>query len=156
MWWRLSPISGLEDFAKTRSGERFDVAMAILVFEHIQDLNAALHDTNLILEIGGQFYLIICDKDYGLSNNKEIRSGQHVSAEIIQNLEDEAVKVKTARDLGDGIQSVMYDIFRPIEKVRVAAKANGFELIAEKTLMTPTAPALPMFYVLNFLKKVNV
>lgn len=148
--WARSIVSTFEDFAKSK--ERFDVAIAILVFEHIQDLNSAFHDVNNILETGGKFYLIIGDKNYHLSNDKNIRANHHISAEIIKELGDGAVETKTIRDLGNDIQSVMYDIFRPIGKVREAAKINGFKLINEKMLMTPTSVSVPMLYILDFLK----
>ena len=149
--WATSIVATLSDFAKN-STETFDLAIAILVFEHIQDLNTAFRDVNRLLENKGRFYLFICDKDFSLSNDKELRSARTESAEIVKDLGDGAVEVKTIRDLVDGSQSVMYDIFRPLESVKLAAKTSGFKLLAEKPLMSPTSVPVPMMYVLGFEK----
>ncbi len=128
------------------------MAIAILVFEHIQNLREAFGDVNKLLRTGGQFYLIVCDKDYSVSNDKELRSAGFVSTEIIKELEGDAVETKTVRDLTDGSSSVMYDIFRPVEQVREAAKTEGLTLITEQALLSSTATPVPMLHVLVFTK----
>lgn len=149
--WATSIVSTLSDFAKN-SGEKFDIAIVILAFEHIQDLGSAFREVGKLLENGGRFYLIITDKDFHSSNDKEIRSKQFVSVEVIKDLGEGTVETRTIRDLGDGKQSEMFDVLRPIAQVREAAKLAGFNLFAEKPLMSPTAVLVPMMYVLGFEK----
>ncbi len=149
--WATSVVATLEEFAKSNT-EKFDVAIAILVFEHIDDLPAAFRDVNKLLRNDGLFYLFVCDKDYSLSNDKELRSARTESAEIVKDLGDGAVEVKTVRNLDDGSQSVMYDIFRSLESVKSAGENSGFKLFAEKALMSPTQVPKPMMYVLGFEK----
>ena len=148
--WARSEVATLGDFAK--KDEQFDVALAILVFEHIEDLNEAFRDVNKLLNGGGKFYLIISDKDYSLSSDKKIRSESFVSVEIIRDLGNGTVETKTIRNLIDGKQSVMYDFFRPIELVRQPAEQIGFKLFAEKTLFAIEPDSVPMMYVMGFKK----
>src|SRR3989344_8727270 len=51
----------LEEYS---SGRRFDVGIAIMVFEHIDDLHAAFQKVAGILKPGGSFYLIAGNRDY--------------------------------------------------------------------------------------------
>lgn len=149
--WANSVVAMLEDFAKN-SSETFDVALCVLAFEHIENLEAAFQDVINLLEPGGKFYLVITDKDYSLSNDKALRGEGFVSVEVLREIGNDAVEAKTTRDLVGGKQSVMYDIFRPIERVRVAARASGFKLFSEKTLNTPPPASVPMLYILGLEK----
>lgn len=147
--WATSVVSTLENFAK-QNELPFDTAIAILSFEHMQDLKAAFQDVSALLKAGGQFYLIIGDKNYHTSNDQEIRSGQFGSVEILKDLGDGTVETKTIRNLLNGQQSVMYDIFRPIEKVYKAAENSGFKLLTNKPLLNGHHT---MMYVLGFVKQ---
>ena len=132
--WATTIQSTLSEFFATNP-QPFDIAMAVMVFEHIRDIKAAFYEASSLLVAGGQFYLIIGDKDFHICNDKEMRGSRFVSVEVLQELEDDAVETKTVRIDGDtGGTSVMYDIFRPIERVRGAAQEAGFELVHERKL----------------------
>jgi SAM-dependent methyltransferase len=133
--WATTMQFTLSEFASTNP-QPFDISIAVMVFEHIQDIKTAFRDISSLLTKSGEFYLIIGDKDFHISNDKEMRGPRFVSVEVLQELEDDAVETKTIRiDGGASGQSVMYDIFRPIERVRNAAEEAGFELIHERRLL---------------------
>ncbi len=147
--WATSVVATLNGFAQINQG-KFDVAFCLLAFEHIENLDEAFKDIVSLLSANGHFYLIITDKDYHLSSDKQIRSKQFVSVEIVRELGNGAVETKTVRDLGEGTQSVMYDILRPLQRVVEAAEANSLSLFAEKILTSETPVPAPMMHVLGF------
>lgn len=148
--WATSHLSTLEEFAKTNE-QKFDTAFAVMIIEHIEDLEAAFREINMLLADAGKFFLIMGDKDDELSS--ETGEGKHIiSAEIVRHLADGAVEVKVTRKLRGGVTSTVFDILRPIELIRESAIAAGFELIAEKTIMNKTS-SKPMCHMLQFIKR---
>lgn len=150
--WATSVNTTLQEYA-AKGSEKFDSAFALLVFEHIHDLESAFQDVASLLNENGEFYLIITDKDYNVANNKELRGKNFIKVEILQDLGEGAVEARTFRDEGDKGQTVLYDIFRPLEQVREAAKSNGFKLIKERPLLGPynTPPAERTFVICHLL-----
>jgi 2-polyprenyl-3-methyl-5-hydroxy-6-metoxy-1,4-benzoquinol methylase len=134
--WAISIKSTLQEFALSNR-EKFDVAFALLVFEHIQDLDSAFRDISSLLINNGELYLIITDKDYNVINDKEIRGKTFVSAEIINEFENGSVETKTIRDSEKDGQIVMFDIFHPIDNVLQSARENGFKLLKNKPVLGP-------------------
>jgi ubiquinone/menaquinone biosynthesis C-methylase UbiE len=151
--WATSIVSTLEDFALDDNQKGFDVAFCILAFEHIQNLDTAFSQVNSLLSPQGKFYLVITDKDYHLSSDKELRSSGFVSVEILNDFGDGTVETRTVRDLGEGKRSEMFDILRPLAQVKAAAEKNSFALFAEKPLMSSVRASFPVVHVLGFEKK---
>lgn len=135
--WVKAEVATLEEFAAMKHGV-FDVALAVMVFEHITDLSGAFRDIKSLLNSSGHFYLLIGDKDFHISKNYEIKSGV-VDVQVLQELGEGTVEVRTLRSLGNGITSTMYDIFRPLSQVFEAARANGFELCTTRPLFNRNA-----------------
>ncbi len=149
--WATSKLSTLQDFANERAG-KFDVAICILAFEHMVDLNLAFRSVYNLLEHGGVFYLATTDKNYHSSNDKELRNQGFVSVEIVKDSGGGAIETKTTRDLGDGQRSVMYDILRPTDLLLGAAKNSGLSFVTEKTVLSPTVNPVPMLHLFSFKK----
>lgn len=127
----------LREYSENNPGS-CDVAIAIMVFEHIQDLHGAFNDLNTLLREGGEFYLIIGDKDFHLLNDTNIRGGRFKRVEILKDLGESAVETKTIRgDREDGSYKELHDIFRDMTKVRDAAEANNFDILEEKPILGP-------------------
>ncbi len=153
--WAASHLSTLEEFSKTNE-QKFDTAFAVLVIEHIKNLQKAFQEMHSLLADNGKLILVMGDKDDELSSETGI--GKHIiSAEIVQHLADGAVEVKVERNLGGGVTSTVYDILRPIESVRESAMAAGFDLIAEQPIMNKVASksSKPMCHMLAFMKHSN-
>jgi 2-polyprenyl-3-methyl-5-hydroxy-6-metoxy-1,4-benzoquinol methylase len=96
---------------------KFDVVLAIYVFEHIEDVNYAFLKIKNTLTTGGIFYLIVGDKDYSIKPrfNYEIK---------VEDLDRETIVIKTKRKFG-----TLYDIFRPVEMYIKAGEKIGFSLL---------------------------
>lgn len=138
--WVISVQATLHGFVPDNK-ERFDAAFAVLVFEHIEDLGEAFRDIHSLLKDGGEFYLMIADKDFNLISDKNIRGTKFVSFEITRDLGNGVVETKTIRDEGEAGQTILYDLFRPIEQVCKAAQENGFEVVNNRPVMGPyTSP----------------
>lgn len=134
--WATSIQGTLHEFVSSNS-KKFDMAFAVMVFEHIQDLRGAFGDVRSLLAENGQFCLIISDKDFNITENRELRGKNFVNVEIVKDFGDGSVEAKTIRNEGEGYQTVLHDIFRPLEHVRDAAKENGFTLMLEQPIMGP-------------------
>jgi 2-polyprenyl-3-methyl-5-hydroxy-6-metoxy-1,4-benzoquinol methylase len=151
--WATSHLSTLKEFAES-SKEKFDTAFAVMVIEHIEDLQIAFQEISELLTDDGRLILVMGDKDDELSS--ETGEGKHIiMAEIVRQLPDGAIEVKIERSLGGGVTSTIFDILRPIESVRESANAAGFELIAEKPIMSkiPSKNERPIFHMLTFIKR---
>jgi SAM-dependent methyltransferase len=123
-----STCTTLHDFCKESGNQgSFDSSFAIFVFEHIENLEEAFADVFSILKPGGDFYLIISDKDYCLINDRAIRGDKFVSVEVITQDDTGTVAAATTTIEEDG-HSVIYDIFRPLKLVLDSASTNGMEL----------------------------
>lgn len=101
----------LEDY---HPGEKFDVAVSIMVFEHIKDVEASFRKIITLLKPHGHFYLITADKDYALKP----RFGYEIG---IENISDDVAVAKTKRSFG-----TLYDIYRSTEFYIQCAKDAGF------------------------------
>jgi SAM-dependent methyltransferase len=151
--WATSHLSTLGEFVKINK-EKFDTAFAVMVIEHIEDLQVAFQEIGQLLVDDGKLILVMGDKDDELSS--ETGQGKHIiTAEIVRQLADGAVEVKVERNLGGGITSTIFDILRPIELVRESASTAGFELVAEKPIMnkTPSKSEKPICHMLAFSKR---
>ncbi|TSC64609.1 MAG: Methyltransferase protein [Parcubacteria group bacterium Gr01-1014_91] len=149
--------STLDSFTKTNH-EPFDIAMVLMVFEHIQDVGGAFRDIGSILVDDGTCYVIIGDNDYNIALSKMPREETRVSVEVVREFEDGSVETKIVWGEGGETQTTMHDIFHPAELVLRLARENGFALVHQKTLLdaTRTSPELkniPMFHLLVFQKK---
>ena len=118
--------SSLEDLVLET---RFDIAVSVMVFEHIADPESALKKVFNILKAGGLFFFIFGDMDY----HKTSRFDSDIE---VQNLENNEIATKTKRP-----NVLMYDIFRPVETYIKGAQEAGFSL--EKHIkMVPTQQLL--------------
>ena len=96
--------------------EKFDAAVAVMVFEHIANVTEALIKIKSLLSLGGIFYLITSDKDYYTKQ----RSGYQIDTEQV---DENTVSVKTTRESG-----IMYDVVRPIDWYITTAERVGLHL----------------------------
>jgi len=99
-----------------KSEKKFHVVIAMLVFEHVLNLDAAFSCVSKAIKTEGMFYLICGNRDFYVLN----RPGAQVD---VQDLGNGAVATKTIRPIGP-----MYDIFRPLESIVLAAKNAGLIL----------------------------
>lgn len=153
--WATSHLSTLKKFSETTK-EKFDTAFAVMVIEHIEDLQVAFQEISQLLADNGKLILVMGDKDDELSS--ETGQGKHiVMAEIVRQLADGAIEVKIERNLGGGVTSTIFDILRPVESVRESANVAGFELIVEKPIMNKSASksGKPICHMLSFIKRQN-
>ena len=110
------------------SKKPFDIAICIMVFEHIENVKDAFSRIANIIKPGGSFYLIFGDKEFHSFNNPP-------ETEVdIQEIGDGVVATKTIRHR-DGVDSVMYDIFRPVQLFISNAKESGFDLVKHVELI---------------------
>jgi len=102
-----------QEFPET---EVFDVAVSVMVFEHIANVPEVLEKVNRILEAKGLFYLVVADMEYSLTPrfNYDMKTA---------NNDDGSVVAKVTRPPG-----TIYDILRPLENYILAAKQAGFVL----------------------------
>lgn len=115
----------LQSFVPDKS---FDVAICIMVFEHILDIKDAFAGIANMVKPDGNFYLIFGDKDFHTFNNPP-------KTEVdVQEIGDGIVATKTIRHR-DGDDSTMYDIFRPVEFFISNAKDAGFEVVKNVPLL---------------------
>ncbi len=106
----------------------FDVAICIMAFEHILDIKDAFSRIANMIKTGGSFYFIFGDKDFHSFNNPP-------ETEVdVQEIGDGVIATKTIRHR-DGVDSTMYDIFRPVEFFINSAKDSGFDMVKHVGLM---------------------
>ncbi|MBL8031089.1 MAG: methyltransferase domain-containing protein [Candidatus Doudnabacteria bacterium] len=103
---------------------KFDVAICIMVFEHIPDIDVALSRVSQLLNEKGRFYLIVGDMECFIQSIP----GAEVDA---QPLPEGGYATKTIRPNG-----TMFDIFRPLENYITSAQFNGLKLVDEKGLVS--------------------
>ncbi len=96
----------------------YDVIIAVMVFEHIDNILNALDKINSMLTADGTFALIVANKEYHLMPRFDYKIES-------QNLEDGEVVIKTIRPHGIG---TLYDILRPLENYLSSANKKGFKL----------------------------
>lgn len=95
----------------------FDVAIAMMVFEHIHDLNIAFGKINKLLKPNGTLYTVIGDKKYFTTE----RFDYNLKIEDIGNHES---VVAAHRYFG-----LMHDIARPVSNYINAARKSNFKLL---------------------------
>jgi cyclopropane fatty-acyl-phospholipid synthase-like methyltransferase len=105
--------STLENYV---SDKKFDAALAVMVFEHIKDIETAFKKVFSLLNDNGFFYLVIGDKDYFTKP----RFGYELN---VQKVDDNTFVTKTKRDYG-----VIYDILRSTVIYFEAIKKAGFKI----------------------------
>ncbi len=109
--------------------EHFDRMVAVMVFEHIKNLDEAFSRIHRSLKPGGRFLLIIGDP--------ECQTNPALYEKIdIEELGEGARAVRTVRPFG-----VLVNIVRPLEAIREAARRNGLEPAAS----TPLQPTPELF-----------
>ncbi len=111
----------LEQFS---SDAQFDVAISIMVFEHISNTDLAFSKVSSLLKGKGRFYLIVGDMECFI----QPIPGAEVSA---QPLPGGGYATKTVRPNG-----VMFDIFRPLASYINSAESNGLKLVNQKGLVS--------------------
>lgn len=96
--------------------EKFDVGVAIMVFEHIYNLNSAFQKIAELLKSSGRLYFI--------AGNKEYLTTPRFNYQLdIRELENGVAICRTTREYG-----TLYDIVRPASHFTDAAEKAGFEL----------------------------
>src|SRR5262249_41016020 len=113
-------------FLPSRLGREFDLAVAVMSFEHQIDLGAAFTAVRGLLLPGGTFLLVARDMAFHLSSHFRLPH-QHID------MPHGAALVAPAYPRG-----TICDIVRPVEHYERAARAAGFAL-TERRAMTPTA-----------------
>lgn len=113
---------GLEE---TRIKKTFDVAIVVMAFEHMRNLNLSFQRIAQLLKPAGIFYAIVGDKEYFTTE----RFGYTLKIEDLGNGE---VAVATGRPYG-----VIHDILRPISSFIEAARKNGL-FLTKNISLTPT------------------
>lgn len=122
----------------------FDVAICIMVFEHILDIDDAFSQVVKILKSGGSFYLIIGDKDYHVVDHYSKSTNSTVSVDV-QELGNDIVATKTIYPT-----AIIYDIFRPLQSVVDVGKGAGLKL--EKHIQMTSSKNPPNCHLLVFKK----
>lgn len=108
----------LQDFV---SPKLFDVAVCIMAFENILDIDDAFARVSNLIKPTGNFYLIIGDKGYNTQSRVSSKGIQRTVS--VQELGNGVVATKTLYG-----ETTSYDIFRPLEAVLNAAKESALNL----------------------------
>lgn len=117
-----------------KSNRLFDVAIVIMVFEHIKDIDSAFAKIRSFINHGGALYVITGDRDYVLrTQTRDKMETEIVSHGVI------AVKLKKS-------WGTVYDIFRPYELYMDTAKKAGFSVLEH-------IPLIPNDDVVEFMPK---
>jgi len=124
---------GLEVVAGTLQdsdlGSPFDLAVAVMSFEHQPDLRAAFRRVASLLEPSGRFFLVAGDQAFHLTP----RFGLILEAHAMP---DGSTVVATRYPYG-----TLHDVIRPIEHHEHAARMAGF-VVQRKRAMVPTRELL--------------
>lgn len=113
---------GLEE---TKIKKTFDVAVVVMAFEHMRNLNSSFQKIAQLMKPAGILYAIVGDKEYFTTE----RFGYTLKIEDLGNGE---VAVATRRPYG-----VIHDILRPVSSFVEAAQKNGFS-VTKNIPLTPT------------------
>lgn len=105
--------TGLE---KVKIEKMFDVAVVVMAFEHMRNLDSSFQKIARMVKPQGTLYAVVGDKDYLTTERFEYILK-------IENLENNEVAVSTERPYG-----VMHDIVRPVSNFVEAAEKSGFSL----------------------------
>lgn len=114
--------SSFEDYM---SEEQFDIAVAIMSFNHIKNLSTALKKVNEILNGGGSFFLIIPDYDF-------FRNPEEGYEFELEDIDENQYVVMVKRP-----QGAIADIVRKPEMIIDEGEKIGLKLV-EEVLMKPT------------------
>lgn len=126
----------IQDFSVINN-QVFDSAFAIMVFEHVHDIEQAFLDVSKMLSPDGSLYLIVGDKDYALNSDISVRGEWFVSVDVVTELDDGSVETHTVRTDGSGKQISINDIFRPLDLIITAAEKSGFNLLGKSKILGP-------------------
>jgi 2-polyprenyl-3-methyl-5-hydroxy-6-metoxy-1,4-benzoquinol methylase len=99
--------------------KKFDVAISIMVFEHILDIDSAFQKISNLLNKNGRFYFIFGDKDFFTTTRPEAKVE-------IQTISENSVSTKTTRPTG-----VMYDIIRSKDIYFASLQKSDFRLVSD-------------------------
>ena len=105
--------------------KKFDVAVVVMAFEHMGNLDVAFRKIATLMKLHGTLYAVVGDKDYHVMERFE----HELKVEDLGNGE---VAVATKRPYG-----LMHDIFRPLDVFVDAAQKDGFSL-KKHVPLTPT------------------
>ena len=115
--------ASLQDF---ESHKKYDLALCVMVFEHILDIEGAFRKIGELLNNGSKFYLVIGDKD--------IASRQRFDYDVIAfEINKDTSAVATYRPNS----GMLYDIFHSVDSIVKAANKTGF-LLERHVQMLPT------------------
>ena len=103
--------------ADARPGAEFDVAVAVMSFEHQPDLRDAFRRVFGMLRPGGAFHLIFGDMAFHLTPRLGLRLESH-------EMPDGSVVIATGYPYG-----TIHDVIRPREHYERAARLEGFEIV---------------------------
>jgi len=98
-----------------RAERKFDVCVAVLVFEHLRDLKASLKQTRDLLVGDGKFFLITIDYDYAMTSRFNYKMD-------VEKVDPVTSVTKTTRDWG-----MVYDICRMPSAFIEAGMEVGFK-----------------------------
>lgn len=111
----------LEQFSLNK---KFDVAISVMVFEHISDIDPAFRKVSQLLKKKSKFYFIVGDLNFHIQSRPE--------AEVdAQPLPEGGYATKTVRPTG-----TMFDVFRPLDNYIQSAESNSLRLIDQKGLVS--------------------
>ncbi len=105
---------------------KFDVAVCVMVFEHIEDTKSAFAKIHTFLRPNGTLYLIVANRDYYLAP----RFGYDIRATEVG---DDTTVVRITRPTG-----TICDLVRPVGKYITDAKSANF-VAQEPIPLLPTA-----------------
>jgi SAM-dependent methyltransferase len=110
----------LSSFENFNPEMKFDVAISVMVFEHINNPEQALKKIVDILGVGSSLLLIVGNLDYyRLSEGVEI-----------QEMENNEIAVKIERP-----QQILYDIARPISNYIKYAESAGLKFLNDLPML---------------------
>lgn len=98
------------------SNKKFDVAVCVMVFEHIWDIGKAFRKIASLLKDNAKFYLIFGDKDFHMLTRPKAKVD-------VRPISEDVVTTKTIRPTG-----TMYDIFRSTNLYVNTAQRAGFNV----------------------------
>ncbi len=105
--------------------QAFDLAVAVMSFEHQPDLPAAFRRVSHLLKPGGTFYLVAGDKEFHLAPRFGLRLETY-------EMPDGSAVVATGFAFG-----TIHDVVRPVAHYERAARDGGFAVV-RRVALVPT------------------
>jgi SAM-dependent methyltransferase len=117
---RLEVIEGrLEE---TQFVSEFDVAVAVMSFEHQPDLSVAFRKVRDLLKPGGTFLLVTADREFHVAPRFDLPLETY-------EMPDGSAVVATGYPYG-----TIHDVVRPLDHYESAARATGFTVLRREAL----------------------